>query len=43
MKTVFSVMAVVVLTCGIAAADNVLINYPDNPATSQPFRYGCRT
>jgi len=34
MKTVFSVMAIVVLTCGVAAADNVLINYPDFTSTT---------
>jgi len=34
MKTMFSVMAIVVLACGVAAADNVLINYPDFSSTA---------
>ena len=34
MKTMFSVMVIVVLACGVAAADNVLINYPDFSSTT---------
>jgi hypothetical protein len=34
MKTIFSVIAIVVLACGVAAADNVLINYPDFSSTT---------
>jgi len=30
----FSVMVIVVLACGVAAADNVLINYPDFSSTT---------